>query len=137
MSVPSIDIKDLLAADAGLALTFATNLFIGLEPAEPDDCVTIYDTPGRPTLAVVDPKASTDNNYYYPSVQIRVRNQSYETGWDLIHDIEVLLHGKAHFTANGFKYESILTFSPPSFLMWDENRRASFVTTLDLQRQPS
>jgi hypothetical protein len=33
MNPPSIDIKDTLEAESSLALTFATDLFVGIEPA--------------------------------------------------------------------------------------------------------
>ena len=50
MNSPSEDIKDILVADTGLSLVFATDLFIGVEPTLPKNCVTIFDTLDRGTL---------------------------------------------------------------------------------------
>ena len=90
MNPSSQDIKDMVDGESSLGLTFGTNLFTGIELSTPDDAVTIFDTPGSPPQLALD-----DSEYNYPSVQIRVRNNSYLTGWTLINDIKALLHGKS------------------------------------------
>jgi hypothetical protein len=130
MNAPSVDIKDMLEAQSSLGLTFGTNLFIGREPTSPDNCVTIFDTPGGP------PALTLDNiDYNYPSIQVRVRNNDYLTGWGLIDDIKNFLHGKSHETWNGTRYELIACTVEPAMLDWDENNRARFVTTFNIQRR--
>lgn len=131
MNPASVDIKDLVEADSGLGLTFATDLFIGREPAAPDNCVTIFDTPGGSPMQTF----KQGEDYYYPSIQIRVRNTNYLTGWDLINDIKVLLHNRAQETVNGTLYSVIICTQEPALLDWDENDRARFVTSFDLQRR--
>lgn len=131
MSAPSVDIKDMLEAESSLGLTFATNLFIGKEPSQPDNCVTIYDTPGGPPDLGLD----KDDKYQYPSVQIRVRNNGYTTGWDLADDIKDVLHGRAHETWNGTYYTVISCTSDPALLDWDENGRARFIVNFEAQRR--
>lgn len=130
MNPTSEDIKDLLEGESSLGLVFETNLFIGREPAEPADCVTIFDTPGRPQQLTL----TQGENYFYPSIQIRVRNSEYLDGWDIIHAIRNFLHGKNHETVNGTDYNLIKCSIEPAMLGWDENNRVWFVTTFDIQR---
>ena len=131
MNPASVDLKDLLEAESSLGLTFATDLFIGREPATPDDCVTIFDTPGGPPMQTF----KQGEDYYYPSIQIRVRNTNYLTGWNLINDVKVLLHNRAQEVLNSTLYSAIICTQEPALLDWDENDRARFVTTFDLQRR--
>lgn len=130
MNAPTEDIKDMLEAESALDLTFATNLFVGKEPADPDNCVTIFDTPGLPPQLTFD-KAI----YQYPSIQIRVRNRAYMTGWTLANDIKDVLHGRAHETWNGTSYEVIISTGEPALLDWDEHGRARFYINFDIQRR--
>lgn len=134
MNVPSVDIVDMIEAESSLELAYKTNLFIGLEPSAKgasDNCVTVFDTPGfAPQLTLAG-----DENYYYPAVQIRVRNNDYITGWNLTNDIMVLLHGRAHETWNGTYYSVIKAAGGPAFMDWDANDRARFVVNFDIQRR--
>lgn len=128
----SLDIANLLEEEAGLGLIFATNLFIGSEPETPSNTVTIFDTPGRPAQYFYD----TTLEYYYPSIQVRVRNSNYVTGWILMNSIKDFLHNKSHFVQGGMSYQSVECSIEPSFLGFDENRRSWFVATFDLQVTP-
>lgn len=130
MNAPSEDIKDALVADSSLNLTFGTNLFIGKEPALPKNCVTLFDS-GMfpPQLNLVD------QGYEYQSVQIRVRNAHYQTGWALIQDIKDLLHGAAQQTWNGTLYSVIYCSSGPALLDWDDNGNVRFIINFNLQRR--
>jgi hypothetical protein len=132
MGAPSVDIKDILESDSSLALEFQTDLFIGREPSSPDNTVTITDTSGfGPDLYYNDAK------YYYPSVQIQVRNNSYITGWDLINDIKELLHGRGHETWNGSRYELIRCTTEPLLFNYDEHNRVRFIINISMQRKPA
>lgn len=131
MNPTSIDVKDMLEAESSLGLAYGTDLFVGREPHKPQNCVTIFDTPG----GAPDEYYNQDAAYYYPSVQIRVRNVDYVIGWNLINDIKVLLHNRAQETWNGALYSAIACSSEPALLDWDENNRARFVTTFNLQRR--
>ncbi len=131
MNPTSLDVKDIL--DGVLGLIFATNLFVGREPDNPSDCVTIFDTPGFGQETYLDRETSED--YYYPSIQIRVRNVDYATGWGLIHNIRDLLHHRAKGVINGSFYESFTCRQEPSLLDWDASNRARFVTSFDIQRR--
>jgi len=129
MNPGSVDMKTKLVAGS-LALVFGTNLFIGKEPTDPDNCVTIFDTPGFPP----DKFHNKSVSYNRPSIQIRVRNNNYLTGWDLIDDIKNLLHNSGPETWSGTIYDSIFCSQEPALLDWDQNDRARFVATFDIQR---
>ena len=131
MNIVSEDIKDMLVAEVALGLTFATNLFIGEEPITPKNCVTIFDTAGfAPQLTL-----TKGENYFYPSIQIRVRNTSYVTGWNLISDIKDSLHGRAQETWNDTLYSVIYCSSGPAHLDYDDNGNARFIINFNLQRR--
>ena len=131
MNSPSEDVKDMLEAVSSLGLTFATNLFYGKELSEPNDCVTIFDTSGRPPQMTLE----KGEDYFYPSIQIRVRNTDYDEGWALIQNIRTSLHGRAQETWNETLYSVIQCISGPAFLDWDENNRVRFIINFNLQRR--
>ena len=130
MNAPSIDIAEMLEAVSSLGLTLGVNLFIGSEPVKPNETVTIYDTYGSPPQLTLDVQ-----DYYYPSIQIRVRAQDYVTGWNLVNSIMLALHGRAQETWNGTLYSVIFCSSGPAHLDWDENRRPRFIVNFNLQRR--
>jgi len=134
MLSPSEDIKDMIVADTGLGLVFGTDLFIAREPTLPKNCVTIFDTPGRPPQLTLGGKKANEN-YYYPSIQIRVRNTGYVAGWALVESIRDSLHGRAQETWNGTLYSVIYCSSGPVMLDWDENNRVRFVVNFNIQRR--
>ena len=132
MNSCSRDIKDMLEADSALGLVYADNLFIGREPAKPYNCVIIFDTLG------FAPDMMLDNNslgYERPSIQIRVRNIDYMTGWSLIENIKESLHGRAQEPWNGTLYSVIYCSSGPAMLDWDNNDNVRFIINFNLQRR--
>ena len=134
MNPASIDVKDMLVANTSLGLIFdpslANNLFVAREPTEPNDCVTIFDTPGRPPQLTL----KKGEDYFYPSMQIRVRNKDYLIGWALINDIRESLHARGPEVWNGTRYGLIQCSSGPAMLDWDENKRVRFVVNFNIQR---
>jgi len=136
MNAPSYDIAEVLEAygeSSGLGLDYATDLFIGKEPDKPNDCVTIFDTPGYPPYLSI----SGETGYEYPSIQIRVRSIKYTTGWALIEAIKTVLHGMNQTTVNGTLYTVIYCSSGPALLDWDDNGRVRFIINFNLQRRPA
>lgn len=133
MKAASEHIKNVLSSLEAeeLGLVFGINLFIGREPAKPDNCVTIYDYMGRPPAMAVDGTVG----YEYPSVQIRIRNLSYFEGMDLIYRIQRYLHGRTNETADGVLYGVIYCTSGPAFLDWDNNNRVRLIINYQIQRR--
>ncbi len=130
MSAPSIDMKDMLEAESSLGLVVGSDLFVGLEPSTPSDCVSIFDTPGGPSQLTMDVE-----NYEYPSLQIRIRNIDYQAGLNLGYAIKTSLHGRAQETWNGALYTVITVANGPFHLDWDENHRAHFIININMQRR--
>ena len=130
MNSSSVDIKAILEYESSIGLVFGTNLFIGREPAKPDNCVTIYDTPSYGPDLTMDKQS-----YERPSIQIRVRNENYVAGWTMIQHIMDHLHGRAQETWNGTLYSLIACSGGPALLDWDENNRVRFILNLNLQRR--
>ena len=131
MNPVSEDVKDMLAAESSLALTFKKDLFIGMEPSKPDNTVTIFDTPSFPPDMMMDPT----ERYYRSSCQIRIRNRDYETGMSLARNIFELLHARANEVWNGATYTVIKATGEPSWLDLDANNRSRFIINFNLQRE--
>jgi hypothetical protein len=131
MNATSVDIKDYLEAYSDLGLEFAENLFIGREPETPSNTVTIFD------LAGAQPQLNFDRTeqYLYENIQIRIRNQSYQTGYALAKNIETYLHGVGNTTINETYYSSVICALPTMMLDWDNNNRVRFVITFNIQRR--
>lgn len=130
MNASSIDIVDMLEAESSLGLTGNVNLFSGKEPTTPSECVTLFDTTSLPPQL-----ALSSQGYEYPSVQVRVRSISYQTGWNLIERIKGILHGRSQETWNGTLYTVIYCASGPALLDYDSNSRARFICNFNLQRR--
>ena len=129
MNAASIDIKDSLE-DAGLGLIYKKNLFIGKQPASPDDCVTVIDTPS------FTPDNTLDNvRYYRSSVMVQVRNNGYTAGMVVARNVMDWLHGRANSTWNSTLYTVIQATGEPAPLAWDENDRTIIIINFNLQRR--
>lgn len=131
MNPASEDIKDMLVAESALALTLGTTLHLHREPAKPDNCVTIYDTPSfPPDLSFVQ-----GESYYRSSVQIRARNFDPDVALSQLRDIMDVLHNRAQETWNATLYTVIQATGEPALLAWDENNRAIYIINFNLQRR--
>lgn len=132
MNPASTDIADILEAESVFGLTKGVNLFSARQPSAPSDCVTIYDLPGNPPMLTMK---KSESQYYYSGVIVRVRNIDYQAAWDLSFQILQFLHGTGHTTINGTSYQLIRALGDPQLIEWDENNRAVFVTSYDIQRK--
>ena len=130
MNAASIDIKSILVADSSLGLIFGTNLFIGKEPTSPLDCVTIFDTTGFGPEFTLDKQS-----LFNPSIQIRVRSISYETGYAWIESIATALHLRAHEVWGGTQYELISIASGPALLDYDDRGNPRFIINFNIIRR--
>ena len=130
MNLPSEDIKDMLLT-AGLGLAFKTNLFVHSEPILPDNCVTVYVTPGFSP----DGTLSKGEEVWRPAIQVKVRNRSSQAAGALIDSIKVFLHNRAGEIWNGAKYMLIQCDQEPFPLGFDESSRSQWVCNFSIQRQ--
>lgn len=69
--------------------TVATDIFIGEQPATPDNCVSIFGLPGT---VIGDQREVA--SLQFPRFQVIVRNTSYENGSNKLQDVRTKLHGK-------------------------------------------
>ena len=130
MSLPSKDICDLLESESSLGLVLGQNLFIGFEPDSPANCTTIYDTPGfKP-----ETELEKGRDIYKPSIQVKVRNNSYVTAGALINQIKDELHNITNQTVNGSRYIHIQCSQEPFSLGRDVNGKSQWVCNFDLMR---
>lgn len=133
MNRASEDIKDMLEADSSLELTLGSggNLFIAKEPSGPNNCVTIFDTPALP------PEFTLDKNVmlYNSSIQIRIRDKSYDDGMALAWNIHESLHDRAQETWNGTLYTVIHAAGEPAPMMWDDNNRIIILINFNMKRR--
>ena len=67
---------------------------------------------------------------------MRVRNQDYEAGWDLMFAILEFLHGTSQEVIAGTYYALIKALNDPQLLDFDEgNDRARFFVNFEVQRR--
>jgi len=130
MNAPSQDIATLLEI-SDIGLTLASDLFISREPASPDNCVTLYDTPGSPPVVFMN----KNEKYFYPAIQVRIRNNDYRQGYSLGKQIATMLHGEGQTEINDTYYSLIAAQSEPFLLEYDKNNRAIFIINFNLQRR--
>jgi hypothetical protein len=134
MNATSVDIVDMLESDSSLGLSCGKggNMFVGKEPTTPDNVVTIYDSYGYPPQLTM---AGMDEDYYYPAIQIRVRNRDYRKGYDLAHKIMVSLHGRANERWNDTLYTVIYSTSGVALLEWEDTGLCRFLINFNVQRR--
>lgn len=129
------DIQQFLGAESSLGLTRGVDLFFGRMPDQPSNCVAIMDNPGEAPMLTLTKATS---NYYYSSVSVRVRDNSYEGGWAKIFDIVTYLHGLSHVDCpdGSARYGIIRAMNDPQVLYWDKNDRVMFFVNFETQRKP-
>ena len=132
MNPPSVDIANLLSYESHFALVIGENLFIGKEPAKPNSCVTIFDSPGRPHDITLG--GQTDPLWEYPAIAIRCRSIDYILGWSLIFEITNFLHALNNIIEGGSKYALMSCMGSPHFHDWDENGRVRFLSIFNILR---
>lgn len=126
MSSPAKAIAQLLE-DSSISLgTVGTNIFIGHEPAMPDNCITIFDTGGF--------ESTPNYSYERPTVMVKVRNLSYDTGYDLAQDVHDALNGLCDVIEGSYRYIGIWVLSGPNSIGRDDNNRALFTINFRLHR---
>ena len=126
LNPPSVDISTMLQSD-GVG-TIATDLFVGREPDSPDECITIYDTQGEGA----NPKFLLD----LPTIQVRVRSNTYLGAYDKIQSIKDKLLGRPTEVINSTRYVGIWAQTEIAFLQKDESERQLAVINFLINREP-
>lgn len=110
--------------------TAGTDLFIGMMPNSPDECVAIYEYAGESPLEVM---VDNDATLERPSVQVMTRagRNDYPTARALMVQVRDSLTAITDETISGVRFLRVHHLSAINGLGVDENERARF--TLSLQ----
>lgn len=104
---------------------------VGKETETPNNLISLFDTVSMPPQLNYE----RTERYEYPSVQARVRANSYLEGWEQIDKIKDTLHGRAHETWNDTYYSLIFIESGPFLLDFDKSQRPRFILNIGVQRR--
>ncbi len=126
---PAHDIAEYLQDIVGTSIggSASWSLFVGLEPASPDRCITVYDTPGVPAVP--------DANHYEPSVQVRVRGVDYRDVYEKAVEIRQWLIVPRTREIDERRYVGVWPEGDISSLGRDENNRHRLVATYRIIRE--
>jgi hypothetical protein len=107
--------------------TLGTNLFLGLMPDQPDNCIALFEYAGSPP--------DLHWNGEYPGLQVRVRNKSYATARTKIQEIYEELHGLHDQMLSGTRYLLIKARGSPEILKRDENNRVELFINFEIIKE--
>ena len=124
----SFDIATFLAAQ-GVG-TVGTDIFVGREPSEPDEVISIFDIGG----IAPNPKFLRDE----PQIQCRVRGavNDYDNAFIKAQLIKDTLLGAQPRRLNGTDYVLFTQIGEILSLGYDENNRVALVSNWQLVREP-
>ena len=137
MNPTSKDIAGMLDGESSLGLTLLTDLFYSTLPPEKAgivgaDIVSVMDNGGdEPMLQLL----KADSDYYFPAVNVQVRNTDHDSGYAQIFAIYQFLHGTTAVVVGSTYYALIKAISDPQLLHKDENSRYVFVVNFNVQRR--
>lgn len=132
MNSPAKDFADILSGSSCPVdvVGFGTDVFVGLQPSPPLNCVTLFNTGGWQGMP----------NYVYekPTVQALVRANSYSVGYALAFAIKTFLHGLCGTVINGSRYVQILAEGEIIDLGVDDTKQHyEFAVNFAAHRTPS
>ena len=107
--------------------TPGTDIFLGLMPDEPDNCIALFEYAGSP------PDLHWAGEY--PGLQVRVRNTSYAAGREKIEEVVTELHGAHELTLNGTRYLLIKARGSPEVLKRDNNNRVELFVNFEIIKE--
>jgi hypothetical protein len=99
--------------------TVGTDIFFGLMPDQPDNCMALFEYAGSPP--------DLHWNGEYPGLQVRVRNKSYEA--------MTALHGLHEQTLSGTRYLLIKARGSPEVLKRDNNNRVELFVNFEIIKE--
>jgi hypothetical protein len=107
--------------------TVGTDIFLGLMPDQPDNCIALFEYAGSP------PDLHWAGEY--PGLQVRVRNKSYAAGRAKIGEIVKELHGLHEQTLSGTRYLLIRARGSPEVLKRDANNRVELFVNFEMIKE--
>ncbi len=107
--------------------TVGVDIFLGLIPDQPDDCVVLFEYAGSP------PDLHWPGEY--PGLQVRVRSVSYSGGRAKIGEIVDLLHGLHEQELGGTRYLLIKARGSPEVLKRDSGNRLEFFVNFEIIKE--
>jgi hypothetical protein len=134
MNTPAQDTAVYLASLVGFgAFGGATDwsLYVGREPLEPINVITVYDTGGQP------PVGKTGAQVRYTTVQARIRAKEYGEGWQKGDDIVRALVLNTDQATVGGRNVAWSATTDVTFIGRNEADYALFTVNFNLIRSPS
>ena len=107
--------------------TVGTDIFLGLMPDQPDNCVSLFEYAGSP------PDLHWAGEY--PGLQVRVRNKSYAAARAKIGEIAKELHGLHEQMLSGTRYLLIKARGSPEILKRDASNRVELVLNFEIIKE--
>ncbi len=107
--------------------TLGTNIFLGLMPDEPANCIALFEYAGSPP--------DLHWNGEYPGLQVRVRNKSYAAARTKIGEVMEKLHGLHEQTLSGTRYLLIKARGSPEVLKRDNNNRVELFVNFEIIKE--
>jgi len=107
--------------------TLGTDIFLGLMPDEPDNCIALFEYAGSPP--------DLHWNGEYPGLQVRVRNKSYAAARTKIGEVMDKLHGLHEQTLSGTRYLLVKARGSPEVLKRDNNNRVELFVNFEILKE--
>ena len=107
--------------------TVGADLFLGLMPDQPDNCIALFEYAGSP------PDLHWEGEY--PRLQVRVRDKSYAAARAKIGTVAALLHGLCEQTLSGTRYLLIKALGAPEILKRDNNNRVELFVNFEIMKE--
>ena len=107
--------------------TLGADLFLGLMPDQPDNCIALFQYAGSPP--------DLHWNGEYPGLQVRVRNKSYAAARTKIREVAKKLHGLHEQTLSGTRYLLFKARGSPEVLKRDNNNRVELFVNFEIIKE--
>jgi len=107
--------------------TLGDNVFLGLMPDKPDNCIALFEYAGSPP--------DLHWNGEYPGLQVRVRNKGYAAARTKIGEVMDKLHGLHEQTLSGTRYLLIKARGSPEVLKRDNNNRVELFVNFEIIKE--
>jgi len=107
--------------------TVGTDIFLGLMPDQPDNCIALFEYAGSP------PDLHWEGEY--PGLQVRVRNKGYAAARTKIGEVMDKLHGLHEQTLSGTRYLLIKARGSPEVLKRDANNRVELFVNFEIIKE--